>query len=110
MHASCCHDDFLYVFCGQDPSTKAILNSIERFDTQESESEWELIEIEETDLTPRFAIGVVPINETEILILGGKGVNNIEYHSFIVVNTEDFSCQPVTDPKPFTALKSSKSH
>ena len=79
LHASCVHDEFVYVFCGQNPATKATINSIERLDSQDIQ-EWELIEIPEAQLSPRYALAVTPINDIEILLLGGKGINNQEYH------------------------------
>ena len=77
MHASCAIGKTVYVFCGKVPGL-LITNSIERSRvTGRSQMEpWELLQVNGSSLAPRHSLGVCPLNQTEIVIIGGQSLTN----------------------------------
>ena len=78
-HSSCAQGRFLFVFCGCNDTGK--LNSIEQLDTEAdtsgSATQWNLISVSPDVFSGRINPLVVPINATEILIMGGYFRNMI---------------------------------
>ena len=72
-HSSCAQGRFLFVFCGYNNTGP--LNSIEQLDTEAdtngSATQWNLISVSPDVFPGRWWPLVVPINATEILIMGG---------------------------------------
>lgn len=78
-----------YVFCGGIDYSLCKRNSIEKISEStlfpHSAARWELIEVRSNILSPRYAAGVAPLNEKEIVILGG---DNVAYpYDVVVFNT-----------------------
>ena len=75
-HASCSLDGNVYVFCGQDRNQEP-LNSIEVLEDTASNLDlieaWKLIRVADTILFPRSSPGVAPLNDNEIVVMGGFG-------------------------------------
>ena len=74
-HSGCSLGEKTYVFCGATNGRKAI-NSIESLNAEEliagsSRLEWNLIEVPVETLAPRWGLIIAPINETEIVVMGG---------------------------------------
>ena len=81
-HSSCCISNFVYVSCGQDDQ-RSFNNIIESLDVGAFlangafKIKWELIEInfDKSCNGVRLNSLMVPLNDTEILILGGYSTN-----------------------------------
>ena len=71
--SACILKTFVYVFCGYNSC--GYLNSIEVISetalVPHSQARWQLIEVPKNILIPRVVCAVAPINETDIVILGG---------------------------------------
>ena len=80
MHSSCIQANFLFIFCGKgsyfnDFNSKSdFLNSVERIDLTDG-TRWELIEPLMNDLMPRIYTLVCPVNESQIILMGGLNIN-----------------------------------
>ena len=73
-HASCALGDYIYVFCGCNSKHEPI-NSIERLkvgQSTDSDYIWELINMQDSIISPRNLPLVSSLNQTKICILGGK--------------------------------------
>ena len=81
----------IYVFCGGDENYKDYLNSIEVISetslVQNSTATWQLIEVPQNILIPREFPGVAPMNDTEIVIMGGHGSFGRYLSHIVVFNT-----------------------
>jgi hypothetical protein len=60
----------------------------ERALLSDSNSRWELINVNANILTPRNFPAVAQIDDNEIAILGGRGKNDIELSDLILFNTK----------------------
>ena len=74
-HSGCSIGEKTYVFCGATNGRKAI-NSIESLNAEDliagtARLEWDLIEVPVETLAPRWGLIVAPINENEIVVMGG---------------------------------------
>ena len=92
LAAACCIGDSIFVFAGYDGSKH--LNSVEKLNVPaiaSGQTGWELIELPEEVFAPRIYPAVVPLNESEIAILGGSGGRAIlSYVVIFNVATKDF--------------------
>lgn len=68
-HSSCSLLDSIYVFCGMDRNANK-LSSIEIFNTRHWDEGWKLIQV--PSLRDRIFPAVSPLNDSQILILGGN--------------------------------------
>lgn len=76
-HASCATQGTVFVFCGFSAADEA-LSSLEMLHTKQSPNRWQFFNISNHDLSPRFGLGVAPINANEIAIIGGFIKNDID--------------------------------
>ena len=70
-HASCALGAYVYVFCGLSGPLMLSTNTIEKLDATRPDSRWTLIHVPETELPPRYGCIAAPLNNKEIVILGG---------------------------------------
>ena len=83
-------DNLLYVFFGQNN------NTIEYLDLEGSEKEWKNVEFDNKEVNNIYGHISIPVNEDEILIVGGK-----KNHKMIMFNVKDKFLE-ITDNKiPF---------
>ena len=93
-HSACTLNKIVYVFCGNNGSLffPKYLNSIEMIAESSiysnSTATWELIDVPQNDLTPRFTPTVTSLNDTEIAIFGESFMNDV-----IVFDTTTKTCQ-----------------
>ena len=91
FHSACTLNRMIYVFCGGDENYKDYLNSIEVISetslVQNSTATWQLIEVPQNILIPREFPGVAPMNDTEIVIMGGHGSCGRYLSHIVVFNT-----------------------
>ena len=95
--------NFLYTFGGRNLQYSPLedLNSVEWIELREvhgeqMNQEWQLAEFDPVTLAPRWRPVFCPLNETEILIVGGRYWDTKEYvgkqrNDVIIFNTEDRS-------------------
>ena len=94
--AACSLGDSVFVFCGHGGSAYEI-DSVERINVPaigNGGAAWELIYPPEEVFGYRRLAVVVPLNESEIVILGGKGDLKYDIVTFNVTNNE---CRKVAD-------------
>ena len=78
--SSCCHGSYVYVFCGL--STNGSINTVERVAVEAlqpgrtSDARWELIKPYPREISRRYQPIVAPLNDTQIVILGGNDNKN----------------------------------
>ena len=81
----------IYLNSGIIPYTKDYLNLIEVISetslVQNSTATWQLIEVPQNILIPREFPGVAPMNDTEIVIMGGHGSFGRYLSHIVVFNT-----------------------
>ena len=97
--AACSLGDSIFVFAGED-SYNFCLNSVERINVPAISSggaAWELIQLPEEVFAPRYCPTVVPLNNSEIAILGGRGDNNRKLSDVLVFNVTKKACSKVSD-------------
>ena len=70
-HSSCCLNEMLYVFCGQNFSRED-MNSIERLDLSKRHQKWHLVYFSSLVLPPCANPSVSAFNSDKILIIGGE--------------------------------------
>ena len=62
----------------------------------QSTARWELIQVPQDNLSPRAVPAVTPINDNEIVIMGGwdgdKRISDV-----VIFDTTTYACQKVTD-------------
>ena len=84
QYASSCHlQGYVYVFCGVNNGQK--INLIERL-SLELENLWKMIMPLEVELLPRSRPIVVPIDDQNIAIMGGKDKNDASMDDVIFFN------------------------
>ena len=97
-HSACTLNGIVYVFCGSR-GYNGYLNSIEMISESSllanATTLWQLINVAENILTPRYYPAVAPLNDTEIAILGGSNYPN-RLSDVIVFNTTTKTCQKVS--------------
>jgi len=95
-HAMCSAKDTIFVFCGIVPGVPQPLscNSIERLDTRDLSAGWQIVEIA-FFLSPRRGLGIAPLNEREIVILGGLDETGRPLKDIYVFNVEEMSLSQV---------------
>ena len=94
LHSACTLNGIVYVFCGCEYID--YFNSIEMISESSllanATTLWQLIDVAENILTPRYNTAVAPLNDTEIAILGGS----YRFSDVIVFNTTTKTCQKVS--------------
>ena len=96
--SACTLGDFVFVFAGLAGNKKCI-NSIEMLKVtaiDNGAASWELIELPKAVFTPRSSPVVIPVNISEIVILGGKDTNG-NLSDILVFNTYKKTCNKVSD-------------
>ena len=76
-HASCFLANRLYVFCGVNAS-KEPCNVVEYLDNATgnvSGNSWAQLQLDASVLAPRWLSAATPLNDTEIAIIGGLGID-----------------------------------
>jgi N-acetylneuraminic acid mutarotase len=97
-HSSCTFDnEFVYVFCGIEHSTKKYINTIERLCvTDNGPAQWQNVEVKYGPgqqwplLTPRQGLGSCQIDNSRIMLIGGfaQGIYTNESFYFDVNSSE----------------------
>ena len=86
----------IYVFCGSSDNE---INSIEAISEtaliSNSTARWQLIEAPRNVLSSRTSLTVCPINDTEIVIMGG--LNDDYFSDLVVFDTTTKKCLKVID-------------
>ena len=105
-HASCAIGINVYVFCGHDRLWWSN-EMIERLDLQNLSVGWRTISVK-AGLTLRHSLGVAPLNEVEVLIVGGKDEEVWgDLNDLVIFNTATEKAsklkQPSTAAWPFLA-------
>ena len=98
--SSCVLAQNAYVFCGTGIGVQSQLNSIEKLNLEGDDAgksaEWQLIQPDIEVLSPRSSPIVVPLDENQILILGGNdGPTN--YNDAIIFDATSETVQKVKD-------------
>lgn len=95
--SACYLDAYIFVFCGWDGGK--ILNSIEKIHQShlkpKCQTNWQLIDFPINNFPAREVPAVAPLNNTEIVILGGY-IGNKKYSSSVVLfDTTTSQCRQV---------------
>lgn len=95
-HSSCVLGHSIYVFCGVHFSNLAT-NTIEKLEPTSMDlskrSRWTLINVPKTELTPRYWPVAVPLNTTQIVIMGGKNDQDESLASVAIFDTKTDTCE-----------------
>lgn len=97
--AACTIGDNIFIFAGYDSDNFQHLLSVEKLNVPEivRGAAWELIQLPESVFAPRTALAVIPINESEIAILGGCAKNNNYLSDVVVFNVKSQACHKIIE-------------
>lgn len=104
LAAACSLGDSIFTFAGVNARNK-YLNSVEMLKVPRNcnygvawyEASWELIQLPKTEFAPRRNPVVIPLNDSEIAILGGCGENDKDLSDVVVFNVVNKECRKVAD-------------
>jgi hypothetical protein len=98
--AACTIGDNIFIFAGYDSDNFKHLFSVEKLNIAEiagGRAAWELIQLPEEVFAPRTALAVIPLNESEIAILGGCAKNNDYLSDVVIFNVKSQACHKIIE-------------